>query len=224
MAKKNLKKGLFITFEGPEGCGKSTHALRVFGELKKEGYGCIFTREPGGTRVGEKIREILLDAGQGKIFPFTELMLFETARSQIVREVIIPALKKKQIVICDRFNDSTVAYQGYAGIIPVRDIIKIDRYITGGLVPDMTILIDVDAAEGLRRVASHRAKDRMERKPISYHNKVRRGYLSIAASDKKRIRVVRSMPDADDTYRAVRAAVMGYVRGAGRGRRAWRGV
>ena len=105
---KTLKKGLFITFEGPEGCGKSTHAKRIYNFLKKEGYPCIFTREPGGTFVGEKIREILLNPKHKKISPLTELLLFEANRAQIIKEVILPEVNKKKIVICDRFNDSTI--------------------------------------------------------------------------------------------------------------------
>lgn len=204
MAKKNLKKGVFITFEGPEGCGKSTQAKKIYEYLVKKGYDCIFTREPGGTFVSEKIREILLDKNNKKITPLTELLLFETSRSQTISEVILPALEKKKIVICDRFNDSTIAYQGYAGELPLRDVIEIDSVVTKTVKPDLTLLLDVDVRVGLKRALRDRRKDRMESKSLRFHEKVRNGYLELARKNKNRIKVIKVREEIEDTFRVIK--------------------
>ena len=204
MAKKNLKKGVFITFEGPEGCGKSTQAKKIYEYLVKKGYDCIFTREPGGTFVSEKIREILLDKNNKKITPLTELLLFETSRSQTISEVILPALEKKKIVICDRFNDSTIAYQGYAGELPLRDVIEIDSVVTKTVKPDLTLLLDVDVRVGLKRALRDRRKDRMESKSLRFHEKVRNGYLDLARKNKNRIKVIKVREEIEDTFRVIK--------------------
>ena len=207
MAKKSLRKGLFITFEGPEGCGKSTHAKRIYSYLKRKRYDCIFTREPGGTFVGEKIRGILLDRKNKGITPLTELFLFETNRSQVISEMIKPALKKRRIVICDRFSDSTIAYQGYAGGLPLKDIIKIDSIATKGMKPDLTVLLDVDIKTGFKRALRKRQKDRMEAKSLSFHRRVRNGYLKLAQKDKKRIILIKVKDDIEKTASAVKKEI-----------------
>ena len=190
MAKKSLKHGIFITFEGPEGCGKSTQSKLLYDELKKRRYDCIYTREPGGTNLGEKIREVLLHSGRVMISDLAELFLFEAARSQIVKEVIVPALKAGKIIICDRFSDATFSYQGYGGKVPVEIIRALDHVATGGLKPDITILLDIDTLTGLKR-AQHKGSDRMEKKDLGYHKRVRSGYLDLAKRHHKRIRVIR---------------------------------
>lgn len=190
MAKKRLKHGMFITFEGPEGCGKSTQSKLLYENLKKRGFDCIYTREPGGTSLGEKIRGILLHSDGVKISDLSELFLFEAARSQIVKEVITPALKANKIVICDRFSDATFSYQGYGGKIPLEIIKVLDHVATGSLKPDLTILLDVDTLTGLKR-ARHKGRDRMEKKDISYHRRVRAGYLDLARRYHKRIKVIK---------------------------------
>lgn len=212
MSKKSLKRGLFITFEGPEGCGKTTHAKRIYKFLKKQGLNCIFTREPGGTFVGEKIRKILLNPKHRSITPHTELLLFETNRSQIVEEVISPALKAGKIVICDRYSDSTIVYQGYAGKLKTRDIIKIDSIATSDIKPDLTILLDVDVKTGLKRALRYRRKDRMESKALSFHKRVRTGYLQLAKQNKKRIRLIQVRDAIEETYRLVKKEVMRVVK------------
>ncbi len=190
MAAKSLKKGVFITFEGVEGCGKSTQSKLLYDELKKRGYNCVYTREPGGTRTGEKIRQILLHSKVGNITGLTELLLFEACRSQIVDEVIKPAIKSKKIVICDRFSDATLSYQGYGGKVPLETIGAVDRIATEGLKPDLTILLDIDTITGLRRARS-KGMDRMESKDVSYHKAVRAGYIELAKKYPGRIRVVK---------------------------------
>lgn len=206
MAKKSLRRGIFITFEGPEGCGKSTQSKLLYEYLKKNGYDCIHTREPGGTKLGEKIREVLLHSDGVKISDLAELFLFEAARSQIVKEVIAPALKAKKIIICDRFSDATFSYQGYGGKVPMEIISSLDRIATGGLKPDLTILLDLDTLTGLKR-ARHKGIDRMEKKDISYHKRVRAGYLDLAKKDHNRIRVVKVTDYIEKTQDLVRREV-----------------
>jgi len=186
---KNLTKGVFITFEGPEGCGKTTHSKLLFEYLKRRGYGCVYTREPGGTKLGEALREILLNSKGLRISGLSELFLFEACRSQIVKEIIAPALEKKIIVICDRFSDATICYQGYGGGVDMKKICALDRVATGGLSPNLTLLLDIDTLEGLRR-ARKKGLDRMESKDAAYHKRVRTGYLKLAKLYPGRIRVV----------------------------------
>jgi len=189
MAKKSLKRGVFITFEGIEGCGKSTHSKLLFEYLKSSGYDALHTREPGGTKLGEAVRRVLLDSPGIFISDLAELFLFEACRAQIMKEVIKPALDKSYIVISDRFSDATVSYQGYGGRVDLADIKTLDRVATAGLVPDLTILLDIDTAEGLKR-ARKKGIDRMEKKDLSYHKRVRAGYLKLAKKYPGRIRVV----------------------------------
>lgn len=190
MAEKNLKKGLFITFEGIEGCGKSTHSKLLFDYLKKKGFRCVHTREPGGTKLGEAVRRVLLDSKTIKISDVTELFLFEACRAQIVKEIIRPALNKNYIVICDRFSDATRSYQGYGGRIGLDVVNKLDSISTGGLAPGLTLLLDIDVKEGLKR-ARAKGIDRMESKDIAYHKRVRAGYLRLAKKYPERIKVIK---------------------------------
>lgn len=209
-----LKKGVFITFEGPEGSGKSTHAMESYTFLKRQGYDCVFTREPGGTPAGDAIRNILLsrDARKYALSALAELLLFEASRACIVDEVIVPALKKKRIVICDRFNDSTFAYQGYAGGLRFKDILKIDALATGGLKPDLTILLDVNAKTGLLRAARNKKIDRMESKPLIFHEKVMAGFRALAEKDKKRIKLIEVRESISQTQTVVREEVLRLLR------------
>ena len=202
MAKKRIKRGIFITFEGTEGCGKSTQSGLLYNDLRRRGLDCVYTREPGGTALGEKIREILLHSDSIKISDLSELFLFEAARSQIVKEIISPALKAKKIVICDRFSDATFSYQGYGGKIPLEIIRVLDHVATGSLKPDVTILLDLDALTGLKR-AKLKGTDRMERKDIAYHKRVRSGYLCLARRYPKRIKVIKVADTILKTQNAV---------------------
>ena len=206
MAQKNIKRGIFITFEGPEGCGKSTHSRLLFDFLKERSCDCILTREPGGTKCGEEIRRILLHSDGVKISDLAELFLFEAARSQIVGEMILPSLAKDKIVICDRFSDATVCYQGYAGGIDLRSIETLNEIATAGLKPDVTILLDVDTITGLER-AKAKGADRMEKKELAYHKRVRAGYLKLAKRYPERIKVVKVTGDIEHTQALVRREV-----------------
>jgi dTMP kinase len=206
MAAKSLKKGIFITFEGIEGCGKSTQSRLLHDYLKARSYDCVYTREPGGTRCGERIRRILLHSLDTPISDLTETFLFEAARSQIVDEVICPNLAKNRIVICDRFSDATICYQGYGGKVPLNIIKALDEAATSGLKPDLTILLDIDVKTGLRR-AGKKGLDRMEAKRVPYHRAVRAGYLRLAGKNPSRIKVVKVAEDLRRTQQLVRREV-----------------
>jgi len=202
-------KGLFITFEGPEGCGKSTHARLLFNHLRKKGYRCVFTREPGGTPVGDEIRKILLKKKALDINSLCELFLFEASRAQIVSEVISPALKKRKIVICDRFYDATVVYQGFAGGMDIGLIDRLNREATGGLKPKVTILLDIETKKGFKRALKNRRPDRMESKSLAFHRKVRSGYLKLAMKYPGRIKVFKADGEIRDVQKAIREYVIG---------------
>ncbi|MGB2630781.1 MAG: dTMP kinase [Candidatus Omnitrophota bacterium] len=212
MAKK-LTKGIFIAFEGPEGSGKSTHSRRIHEDLLSQGYDVIHTAEPGGTNLGEKLRGILLGYGAAPISVVqkAELLLFEADRAQHVAEVILPALEAKKIVLCDRFNVATFAYQGYGLGMDLKKIEEIDSMATGGLEPDLTLLMDIDTATGLARATANHPADKMEKRGNEFHVKVRQGYLELAKRFSDRISVIEVKDDKDKTYELVREAVYGLI-------------
>jgi len=205
--KSSSHRGLFITFEGTEGCGKSTQAGMLYAYLRKKGRKAVFIREPGSTAIGEKIRRVLLDRKNGNMSRECELLLYMAARAQIVHEKIRPKLEEGYIVICDRYLDSTRAYQGYGLGMDQHIIEKIGRFVTPGATPDLTILLDIPAGRGLR----HRElkKDRIESRDLVYHRRVRRGYLRIAAAEPGRVKVVKVSQEKTVTQRNVRLAAAG---------------
>ena len=211
------KRGKFITFEGPEGCGKSTHARLLYNYLRKKGCKCILTREPGGSVLGEEIRKILLDPVNKGMSPVCETLLFEASRSLLVEKVIIPALSKGIIVISDRFSDATYVYQGFAGKQDLKKLKTIDEYATYGIEPDLTIVLDIDAREGLERAKRNERKkkffkwDRIERKSLRYHKAVRDGYIELAANNRKRIKVIKTQRDIKKTQELVRRKVLNVI-------------
>lgn len=182
-------KGKFITFEGPEGSGKSTQSKLLYRYLKDRGYRLVYLREPGGTKVSEKLRKLLLDSHNHAITPLTEMFLYMAARAQVVNEVIRPALKIGKLVICDRFLDSTIAYQGYGLGVDIKLIKYLGDVVTGGIKPDLTIFLDLAPEVGLKRCS--RVKDRIEKRRLSYHQRVRRGYLKLAALEPRRIKLIK---------------------------------
>jgi dTMP kinase len=198
-----MARGIFITFEGPEGCGKTTHARLLYDYLRKKRRGVVLTREPGGTRTGELVRQVLLHSRNARISDLAELFLFEACRAQIVRQVLRPALAKRAIVICDRYSDATLAYQGYGGGIPLATIKALNEVSTGALEPDLTILLDVDTATGLGR-AKKKGVDRMEGKDLAYHRRVRAGYLALAKRWPSRIKIIRVRGSIEETQGFVR--------------------
>ena len=185
--------GLFITFEGGEGCGKSTQIAALKARLEAMGKTVVQTREPGGTALGESVRNLLQydDAGQG-MSPEAELLLFAASRAQHVRELIAPAIAEGQIVLCDRFLDSTTVYQGVARAIDSKKVDTINQFAIGDTKPDLTILIDLPPEIGLARVhaRSNGKLDRMEKEAIEFFQAVRQGYLDLAKSEPKRFLVL----------------------------------
>ena len=185
-----MEKGLFITFEGIDGCGKSTQFELLKDHVQKEGKDILVVREPGGTVIGEKIREILLNKKNDSMVPMAELFLFEAARAQITEEKIRPALEAGTIVLCDRFFDSTYAYQGYARNLGSDVVGTLNNYATSGLEPDITFLIDVPVDVALqRRGIRNEVDDRMEALGVKFQEDVRKGYLE-AAGKFSRIKVI----------------------------------
>lgn len=197
-------RGKFITLEGPEGSGKSTQAQRLCSRLEARGLEVVKAREPGGTATGELIREILQHNRAGEpLFPESEALLFAASRAQLVRSVIEPALERGAWVVCDRFADSTTAYQGYGRGFPVEDMIGINSFAVGASEPDVTLLLDLEVELGFDRMRQRNLKngmgeDRFEREAIGFHEKVRRGYLALAERFPSRFRVIDASMDEDN--------------------------
>lgn len=204
------KKGMFITFEGGEGSGKSTHSKLLCDFLRRKGIKVLHTREPGGTSISEKIRKILLDPKNKEMDVISEMLLYMAARAEIIKQKIAPSLKKGNIVICDRFIDATLAYQGYAGGIDISIIKKIGGLVTKNISPDVTFFLDIDVKKGLQR--SGRDKDRIERKSIFYHKKVRKGYLSIAKKEPKRVKVISSVGKKEKVQDLIRKELLCHLK------------
>lgn len=196
--------GRFITFEGGEGCGKSTQISLLAKRLEEMGVEVVVLREPGSTQVGEKIRDILLDPGNAGLDPSAELLLYEASRAQMVREAVLPALESGKTVLCDRFNDSTMAYQGYARGLGRQAVEAADRLAVGDLVPDRTIFLDRDTDSALEMARSMGdGADRIELEPSEFHEKVHAGFEAITADDPARVRRVEVADDAALTHEAV---------------------
>ncbi len=202
-------RGIFITFEGSEGCGKSTQAKLLCDFLKKEKKDVLHIREPGGIKISEQIRKILLDENNKEMVKSCEVLLYMAARAQLVDEKILPALKKGSIIICDRFQDSTVAYQGYGCGVDIRFIQEIGRYVTENVRPDLTFLLDLPTHKGLSRIQA--PKDRIEQRSLSYHNRVRQGYLAIAKKDPKRVKVIKAHQSREEIQKMIQQHVLRLV-------------
>lgn len=183
------KKGIIVSFEGIDGCGKSTQARLFCKYLGKKGLDYVFLNEPGGTLTGEKIRKILLNS-KDNIYPLTELFLYLASRSQLVEELISPYIKKGKIVVLDRYIDSTTAYQGYGRGIPLELIRYIHDFLVRDFFPDITFLIDAPASK-LISVLKNKKRDRIEKESLEFQKKVRDGYLHIAKREKKRIKIIK---------------------------------
>jgi len=191
------QRGIFITFEGGEGCGKSTQQRMLARRLEAAGHSVRTLREPGGTIVGEAVRTLLLDPEHAGLDPIAEVLLYEASRAQLIAEVIEPALEAGEVVLCDRFFDSSTAYQGHARGLPLAQIESLNRIATGGLLPDRTLLLDIDAVLGIQRATSNGA-DRLEAEDIAFHERVRAGFLRVAAENPERVHVVDASGSVED--------------------------
>lgn len=204
---RRQSRGLFITFEGIEGCGKSTQSRLLATYLRSEGYVTVETREPGGTPLSEKIRAVLLDRAREPVAPETEAFLIFAARRQHVMQVIEPALVEGAIVLCDRFSDSTLAYQGYARGLSLSTLQSLNRLATRSITPDLTLLFDLPVATGLARRRSAAVQNRLDRESLQFHRKVRAGFLDLAKRDPKRMKIIPARAASDTVARAVAQTV-----------------
>jgi dTMP kinase len=203
-------RGCFITFEGTDGCGKTTQMDRLAARLRDEGYEVVVTVEPGGTRIGEQIRRILLDSANQELCPTAELLLYFASRAQNVEERIFPALARGAIVLSDRFTDSSMVYQGAARGLGEEEVLALDGIACRGLKPDLTVLIDIDLETSLERARSRglgKAESRMDEQAAEFHRRVREAYLRLAEREARRFRVIDGRPDPESVAAAVWAAV-----------------
>jgi len=213
------RRGVFLVIDGPDGAGKTTQVERLVRRLREEGRQATAVRDPGSTPVSERIREVLLDARLGEMEPWTEVFLYMASRAEMTSRLLRPALEVGLVVVSDRFVSSTVAYQGYAGGVDPARIWELGRLATGGLEPDLTVLLDLPAAEGLARLRSRRpgrrggsartagGLDRVEAKPLAYHEKVREGFLAMARERPEAFAVVDAARPPDQVAEAVWEAV-----------------
>jgi len=201
-----LKRGIFISLDGVEGCGKSTQAKLLADYMRKLSYTVVLTREPGGTPIAEQIRGILLDPKNAKMTITTELLLYLASRAQHTSEIIIPALSDGKVVICERFSHATFVYQGYVRGFDLSILKQINKVATGGLEPDLTLILDIDPKIGFSR-KSGTSPDRIEKEDIEFHNKVREGYIKIAHEDPLRMKII----NAENSIQHVHLCIKGQV-------------
>lgn len=200
---------MFITLEGPEGSGKTSQLPALADHLRREGYEVVVTREPGGTPVGDQIREVLMNLENVSILPRTEILLFLAARAQHVESLIRPALQAGKVVLCDRFGDSTLAYQGYGHRTNLETLRFLLNYATGGLTPDLTLLLDVPVRAGLARKLEHNQEwNRLDAYAEAFHERVRQGYLALAVEEPGRWLVIDATQEKTQVQRAMRAAIL----------------
>lgn len=202
-------KDLFITFEGGEGTGKTTIINHLVEELTQLGYDAMKTREPGGSDIAEQIRNVILKNENTKMDYRTEALLYAASRRQHLEEIVKPALKMGKIVLCDRFIDSSLAYQGYARGLGIEEIYKINQYATEGIMPILTVFINLDPNIGLARIEkNHRETDRLDVEGLSFHEKVRQGYLEVSRMFPERVKVVDGAKSKEELYEEVKELVL----------------
>jgi len=209
-----MRRGKLITFEGIDGCGKSTQMRLLEQYLTELGVAVVSTREPGGTELGRKVRSALLDGGAGSVEPLAELLLYAADRAQHVRRVILPALAEGKVVLSDRFYDATTVYQGYARGFDLDLVNQLNELATGGLKPDLTLLFDLDVETGLKRTMRRgdgtdvaAGPDRLDQEPVEFHERVRKAYLEIAAGEPQRFRIIPSAGPVEKTFELMVRAV-----------------
>lgn len=203
-----MREGYFISLEGGEGAGKSTQHKRIVRWLSQRGRHVVETREPGGTEVSEQIRRVLLDTRNAGLNPTAELLLLFAARSQLVEEVIEPALAGGKVVVCDRFADASYAYQGGGRLLGAEVVAAVEKIVLGGLQPDLTLLFDVPVELGMQRVAGRGATDRFEAESLLFFERVRQAYLERAAAHPERFRVIDAGGDEDRVWSQVEEVLL----------------
>lgn len=194
-------KGYFITFEGPDGSGKTTAATAVVEKLRQDGYEVIHTREPGGIEISEAIRDIILDPKNTMMDPKTEALLYAASRRQHLVEKVFPAVKEGKIVICERFLDSSLAYQGVGRGLGIDEVLNINLFAIDNTYPDMTIYLDIDEEKGLARLKDRNFKDRLDQESLDFHHKVSEGYREVLKRFKDRIDVVDASLPKDEVVK-----------------------
>jgi dTMP kinase len=203
---------MFITLEGPEGSGKTSHIPYLVEYLREKGYNVFPTREPGGTSISEQIRDILHNLKNAEMIPRAETLLYQAARAQIVEEVIRPRLSAGEIVISDRYADSTIAYQGYGHKQDLEQVRALVKYATGGLSPNLTVLLDVDVQEGLRRKKNDNEWNRLDAYTVEFHQRVRAGYLEMVKREPDRWVVVDAGQEWERVQEELRKAITGRLK------------
>ena len=196
---------MFITFEGPEGSGKTSQVAALAEFLRVQGYTVFATREPGGTSIGDQIRAVLFNHENQEMVPRAEILLFLASRAQLVHEVIRPRLAAGDVVLCDRYTDSTLAYQGYGHQIDLNELRRLNRFATGGLTPDLTLLLDVDVKTGLQRRADDGGWNRLDAYTLAFHQRVYQGYHELARDEPDRWVVVDARRSPEEVARAIQA-------------------
>ena len=205
-------KGIFITFEGGEGSGKTTIIKRLTEELTQKGYSVVCTREPGGSKIAEGIRNIILDKENPEMDYMTEALLYAASRAQHLSEKVKPALKEGKVVLCDRYLDSSLAYQGYARGLGIDRVYDINLYATEGLLPNLTLFVDIAPSVGLDRIKqNHREEDRLDKEKIDFHERVHSGYLEVARRFPERIKVVDGEQSVEEVYADVKKIIFDYL-------------
>lgn len=208
-----MEKGLFVVFEGGEGSGKSTMIDMIYDWAKESGYDCIKTREPGGIKISEKIREIILDKENTTMDGKTEALLYAAARRQHLVEKVIPALNEGKIVLCDRFVDSSLAYQGHARGLGIDEVFEINKFAIADCIPDVSILFDIRPEVGLERINKNKDREinRLDLEAIDFHNKVREGYNKVYENNKNRIKKINAENSIDQVFEEIKGIFLDLI-------------
>ncbi|MGD6834732.1 dTMP kinase [Sutcliffiella halmapala] len=209
--------GLFITFEGPEGAGKTSIIQKLARELGEEGFPILLTREPGGIKIAEQIRSVILDCDNTEMDPRTEALLYAAARRQHLVERVLPSMKENKIVLCDRFIDSSLAYQGHARRIGIEEVLSINEFATEKKMPSLTIYFDIEPEEGLKRIAANNKREinRLDQEELDFHYRVKEGYSKVIEKYQERFLMIDASKDFDTVYASVKGELTGYLKKQG---------
>lgn len=205
-----MEKGIFITAEGPDGAGKTTVITKLADSLKADGYKVMYTREPGGIEIAEQIRSVILDTENTSMDARTEALLYAAARRQHLVEKVIPAMEKGYIILCDRFIDSSLAYQGYARGLGIANVLTINKFAIENMMPSLTLYFDIDSETGLERINRHKEREvnRLDLETLQFHQQVRKGYEKLIESYPERIQVIDASKSLDNVFNEAKNAVM----------------